>query len=151
MKIRKITLKDVTYVEKGDEFEPVFTNEKNYPAFLTNYALKKGKDRGIIESSLFSDLLHVSSVENTDENVDPSIFENISESKMLDIIYLAFTGANKNTELSMDEFLEKYHAPLEETIELYMNLIMDAVSSDPNQFANELKKSTSKSRKNEKK
>lgn len=150
MKIRKITLKDVEYKEIEDGFEPVFTNEKNYPAFLTNYALKKGKENGLIKSSLFSDLLQFSNVEKEGE-VDPSIFENISEAQMLQTIYLAFVGANKSTELTIDDFLEKYHAPLDETIELYMNLIMDAVSSDPNKFADELKKSTSTSRKNGKK
>jgi hypothetical protein len=147
VKIRKITLKDVEIKEVNGEFERVYTNEKTYPAFLTNYALKKGKELGLIESSLFSDLLKLQGLQRLESidkglgDIDPSVFESIDETKMMKVIYLAFIGANKNTALSFDEFLEKYHAPLEEMMDLYMNLIADLMSSDKNQFAAALRKS----------
>lgn len=158
MKVRKVTLKDVEVREVNGEFEKVFINEKTYPVFLTNYALKKGKELGLIESSLFSSLLKMKGLEDlTDmendgfKNIDPDLFDQIDETKMQQVIYLAFIGANKNTDLTFDEFLEKYHDPVDETMELYMNLIFDLVASDPNQFAKGLQQSTSKSRKNGKK
>lgn len=155
MKVRKVTLKDVEIREVNGEFEKVFANEKTYPVFLTNYALKKGKELGLIESSLFSNLLKMQGLEalagGQVKDLDPSIFDQIDETKMQQVIYLAFIGANKNTDLSFDEFLEKYHDPIDETMELYMNLIADLVSTDPNQFAKGLQQSASKSRKNGKK
>jgi len=157
MKVRKVTLKDVEVREVNGEFEKVFVNEKTYPVFLTNYALKKGKEMGLIESSLFSDLLKMKGLEalvNNDSNlsdIDSPVFERIDETKMLKLIYLAFIGANKNTDLSFDEFLQKYHESIEYTMELYMNLIADLMSTDPNQFAKGLQQSTNKSNKNGKK
>jgi len=154
MKVRKVTLKDIEVREVNGEFEKVFVNEKTYPAFLTNYALKKGKELQLIESSLFSNLIKMQGIKdfNKDqENIDPSLFEHIDETKMQQVIYLAFLGANKNTELSFDQFLEKYHEPIDNTMELYFNLIMDLMSTDPNQFAKGLQKSTNKSNKNKKK
>jgi hypothetical protein len=155
MKVRKVTLKDVEVREVNGEFEKVFVNEKTYPVFLTNYALKKGKELGLIESSLFTSLLKMQGLEalakKQTNDLDPSIFDQIDETKMQQVIYLAFIGANKNTDLSFDEFLQKYHDPIEKTMELYMNLIVDLMSTDPNQFAKGLQKSTNKSTKNGKK
>lgn len=155
MKVRKVTLKDIEVREVNGEFEKVFVNEKTYPIFLTNYALKKGKEMGLIESSLFTSLLKMQGLEaltgGQAKDLDPSIFDQIDETKMQQVIYLAFIGANKNADLTFDEFLEKYHEPIDETMELYMNLIFDLVASDPNQFAKGLQQSTSKSRKNGKK
>lgn len=155
MKVRKVTLKDVEVREVNGEFEKVFVNEKTYPVFLTNYALKKGKELGLIESSLFTSLLKMQGLEALAEkrmdDLDPAIFDQIDETKMQQVIYLAFIGANKNTDLSFDEFLQKYHDPIETTMELYMNLIVDLMATDPNQFAKGLQQSMNKSRKNEKK
>ncbi|MGG3808571.1 hypothetical protein [Geobacillus thermodenitrificans] len=155
MKVRKVTLKDVEVREVNGEFEKVFVNEKTYPVFLTNYALKKGKEMGLIGSSLFTSLLKMQRLEalaeGQAEDLDPSIFDQIDETKMQQVIYLAFIGANKHTDLSFDEFLQKYHEPIDVTMELYMNLIVDLMSTDPNQFAKGLQQSMNKSRKNEKK
>jgi hypothetical protein len=155
MKVRKVTLKDVEVREVNGEFEKVFVNEKTHPVFLTNYALKKGKEMGLIESSLFTSLLKMQGLEalakKQTNDLDPSIFDQIDETKMQQVIYLAFIGANKNTDLSFDEFLQKYHDPIEKTMELYMNLIVDLMSTDPNQFAKGLQKSINKSTKHGKK
>lgn len=48
MKVQKITLKEVEFVEVEDEYEKRFINKQNYPAFLTNYALKKAKKKGLL-------------------------------------------------------------------------------------------------------
>lgn len=47
MKVQKITLKDVEFVKVDGEYEQRFVNEQDYPAFLTNYALKKGKKKDL--------------------------------------------------------------------------------------------------------
>ncbi|KZR58362.1 hypothetical protein [Pseudobacillus badius] len=161
MKIQKVVLKDIGFKEnENGEFISYFTNEQSYPACLTNAALKKGKEMGIIESSLFTDLLKLRELEGlvkengaTDKGakVTPEMLEALDEGKMQQVIYLGFLGANRNSTLTFDEFLEKYHLPLMETIELYINLCTDAITSDSNQFATELKKSTSNVNKNKKK
>jgi hypothetical protein len=156
LKIQKVTLKDMEIKEVNGEYERHFSNQKTYPAFLTNYALKKGKELGLLESSLFSDLLKLQGLEkltNANENadIDPAVFDNLDETKMIQMVYLAFTGANPKVQLSLDEFVQKYHYSLDETMELYMNLIMDLMSKDPNAFAAALQKSTNKKPKHGKK
>ncbi|EON71870.1 hypothetical protein [Lysinibacillus sphaericus] len=59
MKIQKFELKEVEIVTVDGEFEKRFVNEKVHPAFLTNAAVKKGYDTGLLESSLFEDLLKI--------------------------------------------------------------------------------------------
>jgi hypothetical protein len=145
MKVQKVTLKDVEIRERNGEFERVFVNEKTYPAFLTNYTLKRGKELGYIETSLFSELAklqHLQDLEEENGELNLSALEGFDENKALQIIYLAVTGANRKLELSFDEFLEKYHDSFEKTMTLYANLIADLVASDQNQFAKGLKKST---------
>lgn len=154
MKIQRLTLKEIEVREVNGEFEQVSVNERSYPIFLTNYALKKGKEKGLIETSLFADLLKLQALEglqNGVDNIDPEALESLDEEKMQRIVYLAFCGANKNDELSFDEFLQKYHYNFTETITMYMQLITGLLTSDSNAFAKGLKASTSKSNKNEKK
>lgn len=145
MKIEKVTLKEIEIREVNGEFEQVFYNEKTYPAFLTNYSLKKGKELGYIETSLFNELAKLSvmeSAKNEKGELDPNALADFDEEKALQIIYLALTGANKSLEISYDEFLMTYHGGLEATLILYANLIGNLVSSDPNQFAKEFGMST---------
>lgn len=157
MKVRKITLKDIEFREVNGEFERIFINEKSYPVFLTNYALKRGKELGYIESSLFSNVIKLQGLEKLSqgkeefENIDDNLLNELDETKMQQMIYLAFLGANKSSEMSFDEFITKYHDSVEQTMELYTNLISDLISSDPNQFAKAMQKSTNKSNKNGKK
>ncbi|HEK9101979.1 TPA: hypothetical protein SUB30_003378 [Bacillus pseudomycoides] len=153
MKIQKVTLKDVVFIKKNGEYEKEFTNEKDYPAFLTNYALKKGKEEGIIERSVISDLLKLQALEGLDKgnSNDLSAFEKIDQTSIQRIIYLAFKGANPNESLTFDEFLNKYHDSLTESLELYTKLVVDVISQDPNQFAAAFQNSTSNGGKGEKK
>ena len=48
MKVQKITLKEVEFVKVDGEYEQRFVNEQDYPAFLTNYALKKVRKKDLL-------------------------------------------------------------------------------------------------------
>lgn len=153
MKVHTITLKEVEVVKVNGEYETRFINEETYPAFLTNHALQKGKDIGLIESSIFSDLLKFQALSgvNKGENADLEALGKIDQSNMHKIIYLAFSGANPKEGLSYDGFLERFHDPLVESMQLYATLITDVINQDPNQFAAAFQKSTSNSGKDKKK
>lgn len=154
MKIHKLTLKESEIREVNGEYEEVFFNEKTYPIYLSNYALKKGKEMGLIESSLFTDLLKMYSMKSaTDEegnvnpeSIDPSALASLDETKAQKVIYLAFLGGNKKIEMTFDEFLELYHYTVVETLELYMELIVGLIDDEPNKFAQGLQKSEGKSK-----
>lgn len=151
MKIQKVELKEVEVVEVDGEFEKRFVNTKVYPAFLTNAAVKKGYDIGLLESSLFEDLLKIKGLETliiqSDEEASLELLNAFDEQKLIAVIYLAAIGANKNLGLSFDEFLEKYHYPLTDTIKLYANLIVGLLN-ESNEFAKALHKQTKNSKKN---
>ncbi|MEI3605922.1 hypothetical protein SPD48_09490 [Pseudogracilibacillus sp. SE30717A] len=150
MKIAKITLKEMEVREENGEYKQHFFNEKTYPIFLTNYALKRGKEQGYIETSLFSELAKMVEMEKAkkdDGELDVSQLSGFDEEKAIQIIYLGLKGANKGLELPYDDFLEQYHYDIESTLELYAELITNLVSSNPNQFANEFKKVTSNDKK----
>lgn len=154
MKIHKLILKESEIREVDGEYEEVFFNEKTYPIYLSNYALKKGKEMGLIESSLFTDLLKMYSIKTaTDEegnvnpeSIDPSALASLDETKAQKVIYLAFLGGNKKIEMTFDEFLELYHYTVVETLELYMELIVGLIDDEPNKFAQGLQKSEGKSK-----
>lgn len=143
MKVRSIILKDIAVEEVNGEFQQVIKNEKKYPAFLTNYAMQKGRDSGLLDSSLFSELLKLHSVVGSQESddLDPSVIGQFDESNAQKVIYVAFIGANPSNKMSYEEFLRKYHEPLPKSIELYSELISDLMDQDPNQFAKALEKS----------
>ncbi|WJE51154.1 hypothetical protein QRE66_17800 [Bacillus cereus] len=153
MKIQKVTLKDIEFVKVDGEYEQRFVNEQEYPAFLTNYALKKGKEQGLIESSVISDLLKFQALEGMDKgkNTDLAALEKIDQTNIHKVIYMAFKGANPKGDLSFDEFLRKYHDSLAESMELYAKLVVDVISQDQNKFAAEFQKNTSTGSKGEKK
>lgn len=145
-------LKEIEFIEVDGEFERRFINEKSYPIFLTNASVKKGHDLGLLGSSLFTDLLKMKALENvlndTEDEDEAALnaMETFDESKMIHIIYLAFLGANRKSELTYYKFLELYHYTLPETIELYAKLITDLISTD-NGFAKGLEQSTKKEKK----
>lgn len=151
MKVQKVTLKEFEVVEVDGEYEQRFINSKNYPAFLTNASVKRGYETGLIESSLWEDLLKImglqSVIDNNDEESIMQLMGVFDEQKLIAVIYLGVVGANKSVDLTFDDFLEKYHYDLAETIELYANLITDLVAKDPNQFAKGLQQSTAKGEK----
>lgn len=151
MKVQKVELKELEFVEVNSEFEQQFTNQKTYPAFLTNAAVKRGHDMGMIESSLWEDLLKIkgleSVVDEADEEAALQAMNTFDEQKLISVVYLAVIGANRQLSYSFEEFLERYHYSFEETIQLYANLLVNMISSSPNEFSKELTKATKKSKK----
>ncbi|MGU9541168.1 hypothetical protein [Bacillus cereus] len=153
MKVQKITLKEAEFVEVEGEFEKRFINKKNYPAYLTNYALKKGQEEGLIHSSIIADIVKFQALDGLrdKDNKDLSALEQIDQTSIHKVIYMAFKGANPKEKLTFDDFLQKYHDSLAESMELYTKLVVDVISQDPNQFAAALKKSTNSGGNGEKK
>lgn len=158
-KIYSIELKEVEIVSpegNTEEFIEVVKNKRTYPVFLTNYALSKGYDMGILKSTLITDLVNIEknmkkAATDSKEEQAGAVLENLDEKKMLDVIYLSFVGANPKVTMTHDEFLQQYHATFTEKVKLYFNIISSAVEADPNAFAEGLKKSQAKPEKNEKK
>lgn len=152
MKIQMVTLKELDVYEVDGNFERRYINAKAYPAFLTHYVMKKGKELGLLDSSLFSDLAKLQELQglNTDSDFDLSALAGIDETNLQKVIYLAVTGANKDLKLSFDDFLMKYHESLATSIESYVNIVVDFINQNPNQFATSLKKSTNNSNRNKK-
>lgn len=153
-KIEVITLKEREILETEDgEFVEAFKNEKKYPVFITNYALRKGYDMGLIKSTLIADLLKIHTEEDgaTEKEQGQSALEMFNEEKVLNVIYLAFLGANRKTDLDIDEFTERYHASYTDSLDLYIKLIQGALGNSTNGFAKGLEKSTQKPSSQEKK
>lgn len=153
-KIHSIELKEVeiVQVEGSEEFVEIVKNQRKFPVFLTNFSLSRGRDLGILKTSLMSDLLMIKTKKDNsngknEEDFAADAIADIEESKMLDVIYLAFIGANPKSNMTKDEFLQQYHADYTEKLMLYFNIIAAAVSADPNAFAKGLEKSTAKNEK----
>lgn len=151
MKVQKVELKELGFVEVDGEFVQQFTNQKVYPAFLTNAAIKRGHDMGMIETSLWEDLLKIKGLETvvdaTDEEAALQAMNTFDEQRLIGVVYLSVIGANRQLTYSFEEFLERYHYSFEETIQLYANLLVNMISSSPNEFSKELTKATKKNKK----
>lgn len=141
MKINKITLVDVEIKEVDGEYQKHYINETNYPAFLTNYALKKGKEMGLIESSLVNEVMNWSKGNTEDQ---------FNENKMLPLLYLSILGAEPDIELTYEEFVRRYHYSLSDTMELYSDIV-DSITESENNFSRGLMNSTNKSDSSKKK
>ena len=108
MNIQIVELKEIEFIETENGFEQRFINAKKYPAFLTNASIKKGYDSGLLESSLFEDLLKLKGLEtlvnaaNEDEETALEIMTAFDEQKLISLIYLGVIGANRKLEMSLD-------------------------------------------------
>lgn len=145
-KIHAVVLKEVEIIEIDGEFREVFRNEKKYPLYITNHALRRGRDLGLVESSLIADLLRLEKNTNgkKKEEAARSLLDDLSEEKMINLIYIAFIGANPKSEMSLDDFIEHYHGTYIETVTLYTEIISSTITNGDNNFAAGLRKSTSK-------
>ncbi|MDZ5712238.1 hypothetical protein [Jeotgalibacillus haloalkalitolerans] len=157
-KIQVIELKEIEFeereVEGNTEFVEVFKNKKKYPLYLSNAALKKGRDEGLIDGSLISDVIKLDAETKhiTDEKEKGmKMLDSLPEHKLHALIYLAFKGANRQESFSLDEFLERYHYSHLETVRMYTSLIKDTMQQNQNAFADGLKKSTQGAKSGEKK
>lgn len=152
-KIHSVVLKDIQFVEIEGEFKEVVENEKKYPLFLSNHSLRRGRDLGIIDSSLIQDLLGLEKnvKGKEDDEAARSLLDDLSEEKMQNVIYLAFIGANPRSEFTLDDFLQRYHGDYTETLTLYMEILKSSIGDSNNNFAAGLRKSTKKPSSKEKK
>ncbi|MGM9925166.1 MAG: hypothetical protein ACI35R_13055 [Bacillus sp. (in: firmicutes)] len=146
--IQKVTLKDMKVVEIEGEFHQVYENEEVLPCVLTNYALKKGEEEGLISASIISsliDLMPGGKLENIEgENIDSDVVKNMDTTNMQKTIYLGCLGARPGLQMDFDTFLQRYHASFDEVVETYMNIIMAALQSSNSSLAKGLAKSTKK-------
>lgn len=144
-KVYSIELKDVEVLEDEEtgEFKRFYKDVKKYPVLLTNFSLSRGKKWGLTKSSLIADIMRLEDIDSDDKESRNKSFEAVDATEMQKVIYLGFIGANKSTELTFDDFLEKFHYSLEETIELYVGLITNVMGDESNNFAKGLKNSTS--------
>jgi hypothetical protein len=151
IKIEKVNLKESEIVEIDGEYKLLLRNERTIPCFLTNYSLKRGKEMGLLDGSLISDVIKLVPLTKLQsrsiEDLDSDTFKDLDEVKMLSVVYVACLGANKDFALDFDEFVSQYHESFDTLVELYINLIAGLMQRDPNQFAKGLQKSTKKSKK----
>jgi hypothetical protein len=151
IKIEKVNLKESEIVEIDGEYKLLLRNERTIPCFLTNYSLKRGKEMGLLDGSLISDVIKLVPLTKLQsrsiEDLDSDTFKDLDEVKMLSVVYVACLGANKDFALDFDEFVSQYHESFDTLVELYINLIAGLMQRDPNQFAKGLQKSTKKGKK----
>ncbi|UII56714.1 hypothetical protein LS684_04410 [Cytobacillus spongiae] len=148
MAVEIIELKDMEIVEVDGEFKPVYKNEIKIPCFLTNYALKVGKDLGMMKSSLAADLLKLQGIDGIAEGtVGSEVLNSLDEVEMQKIIYLGCIGANPTLDMDFDKFLKKYHYKFEDTAMIYLQQVTSAISKETNKFVAGLQSSTKKGKK----
>ncbi|EQB35046.1 hypothetical protein M948_18270 [Virgibacillus sp. CM-4] len=147
-KIEMITLKDMEIKEVDGEYQQIFSNEKQYPAAITNYGLGLGEKLGLLEGSNLTDLLKIASLEQlmAGGGVNEQALEadDTNTTKYLKGIYIALIGINPKLELSYEEFLQKYHADSITTMKTYARLVMNTLPSTKNKFAEGMEQSTKK-------
>lgn len=130
MKIQKLELKELEVIEVNGEYESRYINNKTYPVYLTNAALQKAYREGILQTSLIGELAKL--IPYLESSNESEVLAQMDETQMLSVIFLAFQAANKNIDISFDEFLEVYHLDFSETVQLFANLITDTVSKTNN-------------------
>lgn len=150
IKIHSIELKDYEVLEvEGGSFEKRYINPKRHPAFLTHRSMAKGKHLGITNSSLLGELLKLNSLSGNDgkiksKDITPEQAELLDNDKYLPVIYLGIIGASKSSEMTYDEFLDKYHGDTEQILNDYIALIEPYIQENPNKFKASLEESTKK-------
>lgn len=156
MIIEKIDLFEVEVVEIEGEYKQIKRNERTVPAMLTNYAIEQGKRRGLLKTSLISELFAMynsikksgnedllsGKVDELPPDVVMDIGDFVDESKISAVIYIACIGANPKFDLSYDDFLMQYNANLTSKMQTYINLIVSLQDKDKNAFAQEFKNLT---------
>jgi len=146
-KIETVVLKEMEVIETENGYEQIFSNEKKFPAAITNYSLGMGEKTGLIKSSQLNDLVDIQKVFeaaiNPDANKEEAL-KGIDTSRYLKVIYLAIVGVNPKLSLTYDEFTELYHEDVPQIIETYTNLVLATMPIVNNAFAEGFQKSTKK-------
>ena len=141
----ELVVKEV--VEIDGEYKEIEKDKKRVPCVISNYALKRGKDSGLLEGSLIADLMQMENIDSKDEEKKIKAFQKIDQVEMAKLIYLGCIGANRKfaDNYSFDDFLEVLHYDFGELMEIYYNLLQGIMPEDKeNGFAKGLKKSTAK-------
>lgn len=162
-KIIAIELKELQIIEKEDgSYEHGFTNKRKVPAMITNFSLKRGRDLGITESGLLTDLFKLKSISNKskkqsddfinaddllNDGIDEDGLDAISPEKITPVIYLGIIGANPKISLSFDDFLELYHEDIEVMMQQYSELIQGLFANQTNNYAKGYIEATDSSKK----
>lgn len=131
MKIQVVELSEIEVVETNGTFEARYINKEKAPAFITNYALKRGKDLGLLTSSLLATFAKFGNI--TPDSIEE--LSNLDESEFQKVVYLGCLGANPNFKYTFEEFLERYHYDFTKTMDLYSELIMPIFDKAENKFA----------------
>ncbi|MES9699233.1 hypothetical protein MRBLBA3_002863 [Bacillus sp. LBA3-1-1.1] len=146
MRVEVVKLKEVEVVNVEGQFKPIEKNHQKVPCFITNYAMKQGKDLGLTDESLLQGVFKLQGLANANpnqlDNIDFSALQGIDETAIQKVIYLGCLGANKDFEYNFDEFLERYHYSFEETMKLYVRLASSSITGQQNKFAKGLGNST---------
>lgn len=147
MNVEIVKLHEVETVQlENGQFQRVTKNQQTVPCYITNYAVKKGKDLGLLEESLLQSLFKLKGLVNVDPNkldsIDGTALQGIDEVELQKIIYLGCVGANKNFPYDFDAFLERFHYSFDEAVRLYAKLISGVTTGQQNGFAKGLNKST---------
>jgi len=146
-KIETVVLKEMEVIETENGYEQIFSNERKFPAAITNYSLSMGEKTGLIKSSQLNDLVDIQKVFeaaiNPDANKEEAL-KGIDTSRYLKVIYLAIVGVNPKLSLTYDEFTELYHEDVPQIIETYTNLVLATMPIVNNAFAEGFQKSTKK-------
>ncbi|MCQ6531141.1 hypothetical protein, partial [Bacillus mycoides] len=146
MRVEIVKLKEVEVVHVDGQFKAIEKNHQTVPCFITNYAVKQGKDLGLTDESLLQGVFKLQGLANANpnhvDNIDFSALQGIDETEIQKVIYLGCLGANKNFKYNFDQFLERYHYSFEESIKLYVTLASSSITGQQNEFAKGLAKST---------
>ena len=149
-KIFTVELSDrVTRENENGEFEVKYINSQKYPAAITNRSFYLGEQMGLMSGSQMTDLHGVQQVLEAaiqpGENRENAL-KGLDHNQSLKVIYLAIIGMNKDLNLTFEDFTEKYHGDVEETTNLYTDLVLETVSEglSENNFAKGLINSTKK-------
>ncbi|MGV2927216.1 hypothetical protein RW115_01350 [Macrococcus capreoli] len=150
-KIIAVELKELQIIEKEDgSYEHGYSNKTNYPAMITNFALKRGRDLGITEGALIADLFKLQNIAKTNKKNDDDFInaddilndgvneeglDAISPEKITPVIYLGIIGANPKINLTFDEFLSKYHESVEVMMQQYSELIQGLFTENKGNYA----------------
>lgn len=162
-KIIAIELKELQIIEKEDgSYEHGFTNKRKVPAMITNFSLKRGRDLGITEGGLLTDLFKLQSIgkkskrqsddfisadDLLNDGIDAEGLDAISSEKITPVIFLGIIGANPKTSLTFDDFLELYHEDIEVMMQQYTELIQGLFANQSNKYEKGYKEATDTSKK----
>lgn len=127
--IRRIKTADTKVVEHEGKYIEVKENEKEYPAKVTNFALKYGIDKGLIKTTDVSEL--VVEVEK-DFNL------------AISIIYLGVIGANPVLigDLDIDKFTERLDYSWQELTYVSQSVLLSGLPDTLDEWIAELEKMT---------